>query len=387
MTDISDDSKYQEGLEEEVLEDEIDDDLDINGSEESPKIEGQKKTGFIKQFVSSKQPFYKMSLPISYNEPRSLLEKFTDMGLFLDIFLKTPTVESEEQRFLEILKFYLSGWIQQKETKNPFNPIIGEVHTCKWEHADSCTEYIAEQISHHPPSSAFCFYNTEKGVILHSYLSPTSKFWGNSFESSMEGKIVFEIPSLDEEYIVEAPKIVVKGVVVGSLQTETIGSTNLVCKKTGYSAEIEFKGKGLFKNKTSMVAKVKHTSNKKSLYSLEGRWDGTVSITSTKSNDTTLFLDINSEGQKPILPTEDQQEDNYSRKVWKHVISKMLANNEDEAQNQKAMVEETQRNLAKSREAKQEKWVPVNFSKNSQDTFTFNKLSEARKEIISNLKK
>jgi len=383
--DVSDDStKYQDEYEEEVLEDGIEDldiqDDDANG-DRKPKANNQ-SSSIVKQFVSSKQPFYKMSLPIQFSEPRSLLEKFTDMGLFLDIFLNASKIESEENRFLEVLKFYISGWIQQKEAKNPFNPIIGEVHTCKFIHQDGThTEYIAEQISHHPPSSAFCFYNKEKGALFHSYLSPTSKFWGNSFESSMEGKLVYEFPHLDEEYIAEAPKIVVKGVVVGSLSTEVTGSTTLNCKKTGYYAEIEFKGKGLFKNKNSLIAKVRHPSSKKSLYTLEGKWDGTVTLLNSKSNTSTLFLDIKSNSLEPTLPPEEEQQDNYSRKVWKNVILNINKGNQDEAQSHKHNVEENQRTLAKAREGKQ--WVPVHFNKND-NTFHHEKLSEFKKSMKKN---
>ncbi|KAN0048018.1 hypothetical protein ACTA71_002409 [Dictyostelium dimigraforme] len=384
MADVSDESNmgYEEEVEEEIIEDDLDINNDCDGEDK------KKNSSFLKQFAS-KQPFYKMSLPISYSEPRSFLEKLTDQGSYLDIFLKVKNIGNEEDRFLEILKFYLSGWIQQKIAKSPFNPVIGETYQCKWVHKDgSTTEYIAEQISHHPPSSSFCMYNQQNGVIFHSYLSPTSKFWGNSLENSMEGKLVYEIPSLEEEYIVEAPKIVVKGVLVGSLSTETIGSTNLICKKTGYTAEIEFKGKGLFKNKHSLLVKVKHPSSKKALYTLEGKFDGTVSITSTKSGKTTTFFDINSETIQPTTLPVQELEDNNSRVVWKHVIENLLNNNEDEASKQKTLVEENQRTLAKTREGKP--WIPKNFIKADENDeqnnvyYYYTKIIEIRKEIKKN---
>ncbi|KAK5580835.1 hypothetical protein RB653_000859 [Dictyostelium firmibasis] len=385
MTDISDESNicYEEEVEEEIIEDDLDINNDCQDSDDK-----KKNSSFLKQFTS-KQPFYKMSLPISYSEPRSFLEKLTDQGSYLDIFLKVKNIESEEERFLEILKFYLSGWIQQKIAKSPFNPVIGETYECKWVHKDgSTTEYIAEQISHHPPSSGFCMHNQQNGVIFHSYLSPTSKFWANSLENSMEGKLVYEIPSLDEEYIVEAPKIIVKGVLVGSLSTETVGSTNLICKKTGYSAEIDFKGKGLFKSKYSLLVKVKHQSSKKALYTLEGKFDGSVSITSTKTGKTTPFFDINSETTQPITLPSQELEENNSRVVWKHVIENLLNNNEDEASKQKTLVEENQRTLAKTREGKP--WIPKNFTKcdnendEDQNVYYYTKLIDIRKEIKKN---
>eukprot|EP01132_Coremiostelium_polycephalum_P001540 gene1540-1937_t len=383
--DVSEDSKFQDECEDDggVLEDGVSTEETNNNEkkDETPKDKKMKGAlqSLMKQMVSSKQPIYRMSLPICFSEPRSLLERFTDMGNFLDIFLQVSTIESEEQRFLEILKFYLSSWLQhKKDARNPFNPIIGEIHTCKWDHKDgSTTEYIAEQISHHPPSSAFCFYNKSKGVLLHSYLVPTSKFWGNSFESCMDGKLIFEVPKFEEEYIVDFPKFTVKGIVVGSLQTEVTGSTNLSCKKSGYFAEIEFKGRGMFKNKNSLLVKVRHPSSKKSLYTLEGKWDGTVNIINSKTNANTLFFDSNTPICQPILPPEDVQEENFSRRVWKHVIENINLDNEEEAQTQKHKVEEDQRVLAKSREGKP--WSPTHFVK-SDTTFMYSKLADIRND-------
>ncbi|KYQ90075.1 oxysterol binding family protein [Tieghemostelium lacteum] len=380
--DISDDStKYQEEMEEQYLEEGVED-LDIN-RENDPHREKKMKgaiQSFMKQMVSSSPN--KMSLPICFSESRSLLEKFTDMGNYLDIFLNVPNIESPENRFLEILKFYVSGWFGTHGTRNPFNPVLGEIHHCKWEHRDSSvTEYIAEQISHHPPSSAFCFHNKTKGVLFHSFLSPQSKFWGNSFESSMEGKFIYEIPRFEEEYTVEAPKITVKGVVVGSLTTEVNGCTQLTCKKSGYTAEIEFRGRGLFKNKYCLLAKIKHSNSKKALYTLEGFWNGTINIINQKTAKTELFFDLaNKVNHQPILPVDADQPDNFSRKVWKQVIHHLNIDNEDEAQNQKHAVEENQRVLAKSREGKP--WTPNLFIK-SDTTYLYSKLQDLKKDIKS----
>lgn len=82
--------------------------------------------------------------------------------------------------------FYFFYWVLNlfKELRNPFNPILGEVFKCSYEHPDSTTKYIAEQISHHPPSSAFCVINEDKGMYLTAYIRPSFKFKGNSLEST-----------------------------------------------------------------------------------------------------------------------------------------------------------------------------------------------------------
>ncbi|EFA86129.1 pyruvate dehydrogenase E1 alpha subunit [Heterostelium album PN500] len=384
--EISSEESQKWNEEENIEEDGVSDE-NVNDTPKDKKMKGA-MASLMKQMVSSKQPFYKMSLPICFSEPRSLLEKFTDMGKYFELFINASQQETEEARFLEILKFYLSSWLVQQDVRNPFNPVIGEVFSCHMEHKDgSTTHYHSEQISHHPPSSAFCYTNKKNNAIFHSYLQPTSKFWGNSFESCMDGKLIFELPKYSEEYLVDVPKIAVKGVVLGTLTTEVSGSTVLTCKKTNHTAEIEFKGKGLFKNKNFMIAKVRHPSSKKSLYTLEADWDGKINILNSKTNKTTTFFDINSfKTLDMVVPPVAEQPENFSRRVWGAVIKNINADNEEEAQAQKHLVEEAQRTQAKERiEQNNLDWTPKHFIK-SDNTYIHSQLSnfKNRNFITSN---
>jgi len=56
-----------------------------------------------------------------------------------------------------VLKYYLGGWhIKPKGVKKPYNPILGEFFRCRYDYPNGTTAYyIAEQVSHHPPISAW----------------------------------------------------------------------------------------------------------------------------------------------------------------------------------------------------------------------------------------
>ena len=103
----------------------------------------------------------KVTLPTFILEPRSFLEKLTDFMLHAHLVLPISRMESDEERFLAVLKWYLSGWhLKPKGCKKPYNPIIGETFHATWESDDyGKTQYIAEQVSHHPPISAFHIAN------------------------------------------------------------------------------------------------------------------------------------------------------------------------------------------------------------------------------------
>lgn len=95
-----------------------------------------------------------------------------------------------EERFIRVLQYYLAGWhIKPKGVKKPYNPVLGEFFRCRYEYADgSHGYYIAEQVSHHPPISAFFYISPANKVSILGELRPKSKFLGNSVSTQMEGE-------------------------------------------------------------------------------------------------------------------------------------------------------------------------------------------------------
>ena len=64
--------------------------------------------------------------------------------------------------------------------KKPYNPIIGEMFRCMWPNTanDSKTFFISEQVSHHPPVSAFYCSNRKDGYVIGGTILAKSKFYG-----------------------------------------------------------------------------------------------------------------------------------------------------------------------------------------------------------------
>jgi len=69
-----------------------------------------------------------------------------------------------------------------KGVKKPLNPILGEHFTCKWKFKDGAEAlYLAEQVSHHPPMSAYFYMSPEYHIRIDGLLKPRSKFLGNRY--------------------------------------------------------------------------------------------------------------------------------------------------------------------------------------------------------------
>lgn len=79
-----------------------------------------------------------------------------------------------EQRFLTILKWWITNLVSQPKKgiyhAKPYNAVLGEVFRCKYYHEDSISYFIAEQVSHHPPITAFQVMNREKNFAV-SYVN------------------------------------------------------------------------------------------------------------------------------------------------------------------------------------------------------------------------
>ena len=63
--------------------------------------------------------------------------------------------------------------------KKPYNPILGETFRCFWLHPNGTrSHFVAEQVSHHPPVSAFYVSNREEGYVVNCSCLAKSKFYG-----------------------------------------------------------------------------------------------------------------------------------------------------------------------------------------------------------------
>jgi len=183
-------------------------------------------------------------LPTFILEPRSFLDKLSDYYYHADFLSEAALEENPYFRLKKVVKWYLSGFYKKpKGLKKPYNPILGETFRCLWIHprTNSKTFYIAEQVSHHPPISAFYVSNRKDGFCLSGSILAKSKFYGNSLSAILEGEARLTFLNRGEDYVMTMPYAHCKGILYGTMTLELGGIVNITCQKTGYSAILEFK--------------------------------------------------------------------------------------------------------------------------------------------------
>ncbi|KAL1492770.1 hypothetical protein ABEB36_010969 [Hypothenemus hampei] len=310
----------------------------------------------------------KVVLPTFILEPRSFLDKLSDSYYHVDILTQAVLEDDAFTRMKQVVKWYLSGLYKKpKGLKKPYNPILGETYRCYWLHGNgSKTFYISEQVSHHPPVSAFYVTNRQDGFAISASILARSKFYGNSTSAILDGTAVLTLLPRGEDYKLTVPYAHCKGILMGTLTMELGGKVSIDCEKTGYYTEIEFKLKpflGGVEQTNCISGRLK--LGKETLATIDGYWDGTIHIKDKRTGEVQVLFSSTPTVRKQRLPrytvSLDSQGENESEKLWQHVSAAIRRDDMNAATEEKTLLEEAQRARSKERKAKCEEWLPVHF--------------------------
>ncbi len=171
---------------------------------------------------------------------------------------------------------------------------MGEEFFAFWDHGDSRTDFISEQVSHHPPVSAIYIENRKKNIAINATIYAKSKFLGNSAACESVGEAYFNVLNRGEEYVMTFPTYYACGLFIGKLRMEIGDKTKIVCKKTGLSAEFEFRTKPFVGGDYNRISGVirRDTGKKEKLYSFEGKWDSLIKIKDHATNKEDVLFDL-----------------------------------------------------------------------------------------------
>ncbi|XP_030070001.1 oxysterol-binding protein-related protein 8 isoform X2 [Microcaecilia unicolor] len=307
----------------------------------------------------------KVVLPTFILEPRSFLDRLSDYYYHADFLSEAAVEENAYNRMKKVVKWYLSGFYKKpKGLKKPYNPILGETFRCLWLHpkTNSKTFYIAEQVSHHPPVSAFYVSNRKDGFCLSGSILAKSKFYGNSLSAILEGDGRLTFLNRGEDYIMTMPYAHCKGILYGTMTLELGGSVTIECEKTGYSAILDFRLKPFLGGDNSVnqiSGKIK--LGKEVLATLEGHWDSAVTINDKSKEVSALFWnptpDIRQSRLTRCTVQYEEQGELESARLWHKVTRAIINKDQTEATQEKFVLEEAQRKAAKDRKAKDEEWI------------------------------
>jgi hypothetical protein len=310
-------------------------------------------------------------LPTFILEPRSMLERITNFMCHPEMLLHIPTIDDPTERFLAVVKFYLSGWhIRPPGVKKPLNPILGEIFSCYWEFQDNKKAYyISEQTSHHPPKSSYFYMAPDHHIRIDGTLKPRSRFLGNSAASLMEGVAYLSLlnrgvdPQKGERYILTQPNMYARGILFGKMKYELGDHSFVRCPELDLVADIDFKTKGWVGGTYNAIGgHVKRASTGEILYELSGLWSEEMFIKDTTTHQREMFFNANTAKPSPPLvrPVEDQEE-RESQRLWEKTARAVKERNHELATDEKTKIEDRQREEAAKRAQDGVEWHPRLF--------------------------
>ncbi|XP_014252702.1 oxysterol-binding protein-related protein 1 isoform X2 [Cimex lectularius] len=220
----------------------------------------------------------KITMPVVFNEPLSFLQRMVEYMEYAHLLRIASEQSDPVDRMQYICAFAVSALASNWDRLGkPFNPLLGETYELERK------EYrvICEQVSHHPPISAF--HADSEHFIFHGSIHPKLKFWGKSVEIQPKGIVTVELPKWGEAYTWSNVNCCVHNIVVGKLWIEQYGTMEIVNTSTGHKGVLSFKPAGWFSKDLHRVEGFITDKHKKKLNFLYGKWTDFIRCTDISS--------------------------------------------------------------------------------------------------------
>ncbi|KAJ8415902.1 hypothetical protein AAFF_G00404590 [Aldrovandia affinis] len=140
----------------------------------------------------------KVAMPVQLNEPLNTLQRLCEELEYSELLDRAAATQDPFERMAYIATFAVSGYASSyyRAGGKPFNPVLGETYECDC--TDKGFQFIAEQVSHHPPISA-CHADS-KNFVFWQDIRWKNKFWGKSMEIVPVGTTHVLLPGFGDHY-------------------------------------------------------------------------------------------------------------------------------------------------------------------------------------------
>ncbi|KAI5450192.1 Oxysterol-binding protein 4 [Naganishia albida] len=334
----------------------------VAGTDVVPTEQKAGWTSFIKSLASMTGDLSSMTAPPFILSPTSLTEFPAYWGERPELFADIAQGRTEQDRMEKVLRWFICTLKGQYTTRNekmgsekkPLNPVLGEQFFGVWPDAGyGETTLTVEQVSHHPPITAYFIQNQKAGVTLQGHSGQKTSFSGGSINVKQNGHATLTVSlpgGKRETYLITLPRLQIQGLVWGSPYIE-LADTTAIVSDTGYIANIEYKGKGWVSGKAhSFKAVLSH--NGKTVRSYEGNWTAIGKVSKTDE----VFTDATVPKTEVTVKPIEQQGDWESRRLWAATAQGIRSGDYESASRDKSRIENEQRQRRKDEAASGQPW-------------------------------
>ncbi|KAH8650132.1 hypothetical protein BX600DRAFT_419063 [Xylariales sp. PMI_506] len=341
----------------------------------NPNASSASWTAFIKSIASFNGDLSSLTAPPFILSSTSLTEFSSYWAEHPSVFVAPAKEPNPEKRALLVLKWFLTTLKQQYAArseqygneKKPLNPFLGELFLGSWEDEAGKTELISEQVNHHPPATAYSITNLDSNVHLEGFNAQKASF-SKTINIKQIGHAVLTIPNPanpdeKETYLITLPSLHCEGLLLGSPFMELDGAT-YISSSTGYTAKIDYSGKGWVSGKKNSFTAVLYRTGKEKevLYNVSGQWTKAFEFHSgdakhsSSSNVVESWDPAQTATSKLIVAPVEQQHPLESRRAWGKVAHGIASGDMDLVGREKGKIENAQRAMRKKEQAEGRDW-------------------------------
>ncbi|KAK0254640.1 hypothetical protein B0A54_13632 [Friedmanniomyces endolithicus] len=227
--------------------------------------------GILKSMIG--KDMTKMTLPVSFNEPTSLLYRVVEDMEYTDLLDVAAERMDSTERLVYVAGFAASEYASTiGRVAKPFNPLLGE--TYEYVRPDLGYRFFIEQVTHHPPVGAA--YAESPRWDYYGESAVKSKFYGKSFEFNPLGTWFLHLrPASGGEELYTWKKVTssVVGIITGNPQVDNYGPMEVKNWTTGEVCYLDFKPKGWKASSAFQVAGRVVDKQGRTRWSIGGRWN------------------------------------------------------------------------------------------------------------------
>ncbi|KAJ5778600.1 hypothetical protein N7520_001846 [Penicillium odoratum] len=227
--------------------------------------------GILKSMIG--KDMTKMTLPVSFNEPTSLLQRVAEDLEYTDLLDIAADRTDSMERLLYVASYAASEYASTiGRVAKPFNPLLGE--TFEYVRPDKGYRFFVEQVSHHPPIGAAWAESPKWDYWGESSLK--SKFYGKSFDINLLGTWFLKLrPCTGGEELYTWKKVTssVIGIITGNPTVDNYGLMEIKNWTTGEVCYLDFKPRGWKASSAYQVSGKVVDCDGSPKWSIGGRWN------------------------------------------------------------------------------------------------------------------
>ncbi|KAI0019697.1 oxysterol-binding protein [Xylariomycetidae sp. FL0641] len=243
--------------------------------------------GILKSMIG--KDMTKMTLPVSFNEPTSLLYRTGEDMEYAHLLDQAAERTDSIERLLYVAAFAASEFASTiGRVAKPFNPLLGE--TFEYARPDKGYRFFIEQVSHHPPIGA-CHAEAPHWTYWGE-AKVDSKFYGKSFDIWHLGtwfcKLRPTAGGKEDFFTWKKPKSQVVGIITGNPVVDNYGLVEIKNHTTGESCLLDFKQRGWKASSAYQLSGKILDADGRPRMSLGGRWNSKLYARSTPGYEATV---------------------------------------------------------------------------------------------------